>query len=125
PTREPHPFFGPLAAGGRALPAGAARDDVRCAQRAQPTEPGNRRLERLGGGYDSAAPKHEPRPHAARPLVQTANGGGFGSLESLRIPESEHNTIVEVHNYDPGRFTHQQASWSSNRIYKDVHWTGT
>lgn len=58
-------------------------------------------------------------------LVQTANGGGFGSLESLRIPESEHNTIVEVHNYDPGRFTHQQASWSSNRIYKDVHWTGT
>jgi len=58
-------------------------------------------------------------------LVQTANGGGFGTIESLRIPESERNTIVEVHNYDPGRFTHQQASWSSNRIYKDVHWTGT
>jgi len=58
-------------------------------------------------------------------LVQTANGGGFGALESLRIPESEHNTIVEVHNYEPGRFTHQQASWSSNRIYKDVHWNGT
>jgi endoglucanase len=58
-------------------------------------------------------------------LVQTANGGGFGALDSLRISESERNIIVEVHNYDPGRFTHQQASWSSNRIYKDVHWTGT
>src|ERR1017187_3903649 len=33
----------------------------------QPTEPGNRRLERVGGGYDSAAPKRQPRPHAARP----------------------------------------------------------
>jgi endoglucanase len=58
-------------------------------------------------------------------LVQTANGGGFGSLEELRIPEAERNLIVEVHYYDPGRFTHQQASWSSNRIYKDIHWPET
>ena len=58
-------------------------------------------------------------------LVQTANGGGFGSIEALRIPESERNAIVEVHYYDPGKFTHQQASWSSNRIYKDILWTGS
>ncbi|HEY2015760.1 MAG TPA: glycoside hydrolase family 5 protein [Bryobacteraceae bacterium] len=58
-------------------------------------------------------------------LVQTANGGGFGSLDGLQIPDTERNVIVEVHNYDPGRFTHQQASWSANRIYKDIHWTAT
>jgi endoglucanase len=56
-------------------------------------------------------------------LVQTANGGGFGSLDGLAVPENERNVIVEVHYYDPGKFTHQQASWSSNRIYKDIHWT--
>lgn len=56
-------------------------------------------------------------------LVQTANGGGFGSLDGLVLPESERNLIVEVHYYDPGKFTHQQASWSSNKIYKDIHWT--
>jgi endoglucanase len=55
-------------------------------------------------------------------LVQTANGGGFGALDGLRIPEAESNVIVEIHYYDPGRFTHQQASWSSNRIYKDILW---
>ena len=55
-------------------------------------------------------------------LVQSANGGGFGSIDSLKIPENESNVIVEVHYYDPGRFTHQQASWSTNRIYKDIHW---
>jgi endoglucanase len=30
-----------------------------------------------------------------------------------------------VHYYDPGKFTHQQASWSANRIYKDIHWTAS
>jgi hypothetical protein len=44
---------------------------------------------------------------------------------SLRLPENESNVIVEVHYYDPGKFTHQQAAWSSNRIYKDIHWTGS
>jgi len=58
-------------------------------------------------------------------LVQTANGGGFSAIESLNIPENASNIIVEVHYYDPGRFTHQQASWSSNRIYKDIHWTAS
>jgi endoglucanase len=58
-------------------------------------------------------------------LIQTANGGGFGSIDDLRIPGNERSTIVEVHYYDPGRFTHQQASWSSNRIYKDIHWTAS
>jgi endoglucanase len=55
-------------------------------------------------------------------LVQTANGGGFSALDGLQIPNSESNVIVEVHYYDPGRFTHQQASWSSNKIYKDILW---
>ncbi len=58
-------------------------------------------------------------------LIQTANGGGFGAIDSLEIPPGESNVIVEVHYYDPGRFTHQQASWSSNRIYKDVLWNAT
>jgi hypothetical protein len=57
--------------------------------------------------------------------MQTANGGGFGSIENLRIPENESNVIVEVHYYDPGKFTHQQSSWSSNRIYKDIQRTGS
>ena len=58
-------------------------------------------------------------------LIQTANGGGFRTIEELRIPPGEVNAIVEVHYYDPGKFTHQQASWSSNRIYKDILWTAT
>ncbi len=58
-------------------------------------------------------------------LIQTANGGGFGSLDGLAIPDGESNVIVEVHYYDPGRFTHQQASWSANKIYKDVPWNAT
>ena len=58
-------------------------------------------------------------------LVQTANAGGFGPIESLRLPENESNVIIEVHYYDPGKFTHQQAPWSNNRIYKDVPWTGS
>jgi endoglucanase len=58
-------------------------------------------------------------------LVQTANGGGFSTIENLMIPAKESNVIVEVHYYSPGRFTHQQAPWSSNRIYKDILWTAT
>lgn len=58
-------------------------------------------------------------------LVATANGGGFRTIEDLRIPEGENNVIVEVHYYDPGKFTHQQAPWSSNRTYKDIQWTAT
>jgi endoglucanase len=58
-------------------------------------------------------------------LVATANGGGFSAIEDLRIPEGESNVIIEVHYYSPGKFTHQQATWSANRIYKDVTWTGT
>ena len=58
-------------------------------------------------------------------LVQTAIGGGFSSIQGLEIPAGERNVIVEVHYYDPGRFTHQQAPWSSNRIYKDITWTAT
>jgi len=58
-------------------------------------------------------------------LIQSANGGGFGSLEGLKIPAAERNAIVEVHYYSPGKFTHQQAPWSNDRIYKDILWTGT
>ena len=58
-------------------------------------------------------------------LIQSANGGGFGSLGSLMVPEGESNVIVEVHYYDPARFTHQQAPWSSSKIYKDVPWSTT
>ncbi len=58
-------------------------------------------------------------------LVATANGGGFGSIENLEIPAEERNVIVEVHYYSPGKFTHQEAPWSKNRIYKDVSWDAT
>jgi endoglucanase len=58
-------------------------------------------------------------------LVQTANGGGFAAIEDLQLPAGERNAIVEVHYYGPMKFTHQQASWSSARIYKDISWTAT
>jgi endoglucanase len=58
-------------------------------------------------------------------LVQTANGGGFGTLENLQIAGKERNVIVEVHYYSPSRFTHQQAPWSSSRVFKDILWNGT
>jgi endoglucanase len=81
------------------------------------------------GGWNSLIAETIPLMRSSNPkrtiLVQTANGGGFASIESLRIPENESNVIVEVHYYDPGKFTHQQAAWSSNRIYKDIHWMGS
>jgi len=58
-------------------------------------------------------------------LVQTANGGGFAAIEDLQLPAGERNAIIEVHYYGPMKFTHQQASWSSARIYKDISWTAT
>jgi endoglucanase len=58
-------------------------------------------------------------------LVQTSNGGHFDYIQDLEIPAGERNVIVEVHYYDPEKFTHQQAPWSSNRIYKDITWTAT
>ncbi len=45
-------------------------------------------------------------------MFGTANWGGISKLDSLVIPETEHNVIVTVHYYDPYHFTHQGASWS-------------
>ncbi len=78
-------------------------------------------------GWNQLVAESIPLLRASNPrrviLVQSASGGGFATLKDLVLPETENRLIVEVHYYDPGRFTHQQASWSSNRIYKDITWT--
>ncbi len=80
-------------------------------------------------GWNKLIAETLPVMRAANPqrttLIQTANGGGFRSIDELEIPSGEVNAIVEVHYYDPGKFTHQQAPWSSNRTYRDVTWTAT
>ncbi|TVR75075.1 MAG: glycoside hydrolase family 5 protein [Marinilabiliales bacterium] len=53
-------------------------------------------------------------------LVGTAEWGGLGGLRHLEIPDDP-NLILTIHYYNPFRFTHQGASWSSGA---DA-WVGT
>jgi endoglucanase len=50
---------------------------------------------------------------------------GIGHLAELSLPEDDRNLIVTVHYYNPMSFTHQGASWTSNRDKTGVPWNGT
>jgi endoglucanase len=48
----------------------------------------------------------------------------FPALDSLQLPERDHNIIVTVHYYNPFSFTHQGAFWAPPEIQagKNIHW---
>ncbi len=58
-------------------------------------------------------------------LVGTAEWGGLGGLRHLKIPDDE-RLILTIHYYNPFRFTHQGASWSSGAdAWLGTRWNDT
>jgi len=48
------------------------------------------------------------------------------SLKYLKLPEDDRNIIVEIHYYNPLRFTHQGASWVGGKnAWLGTTWRGT
>ena len=59
-------------------------------------------------------------------IIGPGNWNGIESLNTLKLPDNDHNIVVTVHFYHPMRFTHQGAAWASE--YKNlsgIKWTGT
>ena len=54
-------------------------------------------------------------------VIGPARWNGIKFLRFLKLPEDDHNIIVEIHYYSPHRFTHQGVSWSEG---SDA-WLGT
>ena len=52
----------------------------------------------------------------------------IANLKPLEIPKDDHNIIVSIHYYDPLPFTHQGASWVTDRdsnSWMGTKWTGS
>lgn len=49
---------------------------------------------------------------------------GIGELPKLQLPEDDRRLIVTVHCYQPFFFTHQGASWVSNKIPTGIQFPG-
>ena len=58
-------------------------------------------------------------------IIGPASWNNINYLEQLILPEDDRNIISTVHYYSPGEFTHQGASWSSNRDKSGIEWNGT
>lgn len=54
-------------------------------------------------------------------VVGTANWGGVGALNDLKIPATDSMVIVTFHYYEPFHFTHQGAGW----VNGSDAWLGT
>jgi endoglucanase len=59
-------------------------------------------------------------------IVGPAQWNGIRALPKLKLPDDK-NLIVTVHYYNPHEFTHQGATWSSEKVktIKDRKWTGS
>jgi endoglucanase len=63
-----------------------------------------------------------------RIIVAGSEWNVAGTLKSLEIPKDDRNIIVSIHCYDPMEFTHQGASWVTDRdsnSWLGTKWTGT
>jgi endoglucanase len=58
-------------------------------------------------------------------IIGPANWNSINYLERLMLPENDRGIIVTVHYYSPMEFTHQGASWTSQKDKVGVQWSGT
>jgi endoglucanase len=58
-------------------------------------------------------------------IVGPAFWNSVDHLSELALPENDRNLIVTVHYYKPMEFTHQGASWSSQKDQSGIEWKGT
>lgn len=60
-------------------------------------------------------------------IAGPARANTIANLKSLEIPKDDRNIIVSIHYYDPLPFTHQGASWVTDRdsnAWMGTKWTG-
>ncbi len=53
-------------------------------------------------------------------VIGPANSNSFHALDTLALPEDDRAILVTVHYYDPFRFTHQGASWTTPSRVGDI-----
>jgi len=58
-------------------------------------------------------------------IVGPAFWNSIGHLQDLELPAADRQLIVTVHYYTPMEFTHQGASWSSQKDKSNVTWPGS
>ena len=59
-------------------------------------------------------------------VIGTAEWGGAGSLNKLKLPENDKNLILTAHLYSPFTFTHQGAHWvNGSDAWLGTEWHGT
>jgi len=61
-------------------------------------------------------------------VIGPAWANTIGNLKPLEIPKDDRNIIVSIHYYDPLEFTHQGASWVTDRdsnAWLGTKWTGS
>ena len=58
-------------------------------------------------------------------VIGPGDWNGIDALEFLKLPEDDHNIIVEIHYYSPHHFTHQGAEWDKgSEAWMGTTWTG-
>jgi len=60
-------------------------------------------------------------------VIGPVGWNAVSELQSIQLPEDDHNLVVTFHYYSPFQFTHQGASWvdGQSRQWLGTKWTGT
>jgi endoglucanase len=58
-------------------------------------------------------------------IIGPGNWNSINFLDKLELPEKDKNIIVTIHYYNPMEFTHQGASWTSQKEKVGIEWKGT